>query len=125
MDRAESGGPKAEPQYDVAISFLNDHHPLALQIKDGLADRLTTFVYSQEQAELVGRYKDGVDAFTQVFRRDSRVCVVLHSKGWGQKGMTFVEETAMKERALSPGQGWDFLIVVCLDDAAPPDWIPK
>ena len=115
----------AEPKYDVAISFLKQHLALAEQIRDELADRLTTFVYSKEQPELVGRDKDGVDGFTRVFRRDSRVCVVLHSEGWGAQGMTFIEESAMKERALSPGQGWEFLIVVCLDKTAPPDWIPK
>jgi hypothetical protein len=50
-----------EPKYDVAISFLDEQHALALRIKDELADRLTTFVYSKEQPELVGRYKDGVE----------------------------------------------------------------
>lgn len=114
-----------EPKYDVAISFLDQQRALALRIKDELSDRLTTFVFSEEQSELVGRYKDGVEGFTHVFRHDCRVCVVLHTEGWGKKGMTHVEEAALKKRALYGGQGWDFLIVVRLDDAVPPDWIPK
>src|SRR5688572_9293337 len=93
------------PRYDVAISFLSAHEALALRISDGLADRLKAFVYSREQEEVVGRNTDGVEAFTNVFRHDSRVCVVLHTDGWGKKGYTHIEEAAIKERALE--RGWD------------------
>jgi hypothetical protein len=114
-----------EPRYDVAFSFLSAHEALALRISDGLTDRLTTFVYSLEQPEVIGRNTDGVEAFTNIFRYESRVCVVLHSEGWGKSGYTHIEEAAIKDRALGKDGGWDFLIVVCVDDAKPPKWIPE
>src|SRR5256885_15502068 len=113
---------KSEFTYEVAVTFLSEHKAVALRIKDGLADRLSTFVYDREQPTVVGTNSDGVEAFSNVFRHESRVCVVLHSDGWGKVGYTHIEETAIKERALE--SGWDFLVVVCLDDAVAPKWIP-
>jgi hypothetical protein len=112
-----------EFRFDVAFSFLSAHEAVALRVSDGLTDRLSTFVYSREQREVIGRNTDGVEAFTNIFRYESRVCVVLHSDGWGKKGYTHIEEAAIKERALE--HGWEFLIVVCLDDTKPPKWIPS
>ena len=113
---------KHEPKYDVALSFLNEHHALAKEIGEELSARMKPFVYSNEQPELIGSYTDGVEAFTDIFRNQSRVCVVLHSQGWGQKGMTKVESEAMFARV--PSEGWNFLIVVCLDNTKPPSWVP-
>ena len=112
-----------EFRFDVAFSFLSAHEAVALRISDGLTDRLSTFVYSREQPEVIGRYTDGVEAFTNIFRYESRVCVVLHSDGWGKTGYTRIEESAILERV--PDDGWGFLIVVCLDDAKPPKWVPS
>lgn len=114
-----------EFRYDVAFSFLSAHEAVALRVSDGLTDRVSTFVYSREQREVIGRNTDGVEAFTNIFRYESRVCVVLHSDGWGKTGYTHIEEAAIKERALDKDGGWDFLMVVCLDDAKPPKWIPS
>lgn len=110
-------------RYDVAFSFLSEHEGLALRLSDGLTDRLSTFVYTREQPDVIGRNTDGVEAFTNVFRYESRVCVILHSDGWGKTGYTQMEESAVKERALE--HGWEFLIGVCLDATAPPRWIPS
>jgi len=122
LDRSHRATMKSEFTYEVAVTFLSEHKAVALRIKDGLADRLSTFVYDREQPTVVGANTDGVEAFSNVFRHESRVCVVLHSDGWGKVGYTHIEETAIKERALE--SGWDFLVVVCLDDAVPPKWIP-
>jgi hypothetical protein len=109
-------------RYDVAFSFLSSNEPLALRLKDGLADRLHAFVYSREQPDVIGRNTDGVEAFTNVFKHESRVCVVLHSNGWGSTNYTRLEESAIKERALV--YGWDFLLVACLDKTPAPKWLP-
>lgn len=113
---------QAEPQYDVAISFLKQQLGLAERIRDALGERRKTFVFSQEQPEVVGSYTNGVEAFSSVFRDDCRVCVILHSDGWGKRGYTHVEQVMMHERV--PTEGYDFLIVVRLDKAEPPKWIP-
>lgn len=110
-------------RYELAISFLREHESLALRVSDGLTDRFPVFVYSREQPEIVGRNTDGVEAFTNVFRHDARVCLVLHAEGWGAGGYTQIEESAIKERALA--EGWDFLVVACVDDAHAPKWLPS
>lgn len=96
---------------------------MAFRVSDGLTDCLSTFIYSREQREVIGRNTDGVEAFTNIFRYESRMCVILHSAGWGKSGYTHIEEAAIKERALE--HGWDFLMDVCLDDAKPPKWMPS
>lgn len=109
-------------RYELAISFLSEHEDLALRVSDGLTDRFPVFVYSREQPEVVGRNTDGVEAFTNVFRHDARVCLILHSEGWGASGYTQIEESAIKERALQ--QGWEFLLVACVDQGRAPKWLP-
>jgi hypothetical protein len=44
-------------RYDVAISFLAQDEPLALQLRQQLSSNVTVFIYSEHQKELVG--KDG------------------------------------------------------------------
>ena len=89
-----------EYKYDVAISFLQEDEPLAIEIADRLGGRVgvDVFVYSRRQNDLVG--KDGLEAFSGVFGEQSRVVVVLHRGQWGQTPWTRVEETAIKNRGL-------------------------
>jgi hypothetical protein len=111
-------------KYDVAISFLQEDELLAVNIGDRLADRVgvDVFVYSKRQDELVGR--DGLEAFSGIFGKQSRVVVVLNRQGWGRTPWTRVEETAIKNRGLD--DGWDFLLLVRLDRTASiPIWLPK
>lgn len=110
-----------QPKYDVAVSFLAQDEPLALELSETLAGRMTLFVYSERQRDLAGR--EGMSEFTRIFERESRLVVVLFRKGWGQTPWTGVEQTAIQERGF--GQQWDFLLFVSLDDAPPPDWLPK
>lgn len=109
-----------EFENDAAFSFLAADEGLANSIASKLAERLNVFVYSERQKELAGA--DGLEAFSKVFRSDSRIVVVLYREGWGQTRWTRVEETAIKERAWD--EGWDFLLVVSLDGTAPV-WLPK
>lgn len=107
-------------RYDVAISFLAQDEALAIGLADRLRERMSVFVYSERQKELAG--KDGLEAFTRVFRSDSRVCVILYREGWGKTKWTRVEETAIKDRAFD--EGWDFLLVVALSRDGAPKWLP-
>jgi len=109
-------------KYDLAISFLQEDEPLALEIADRIGERLSVdvFVYSKRQDDLVGR--DGLEAFSGVFGRQSRIVAVLHREGWGGTPWTRVEETAIKNRAFE--DGFDFLLLIRLDRSERPKWVP-
>lgn len=112
---------EATRTYDLAISFLAVDEPLALELSQTIASRMTSFVYSERQRELVGR--DGMTEFSRVFERDSRIVAVLHRAGWGSTRWTRVEQTAIQERGFR--SGWEFLVVVALDDSPLPEWLPR
>jgi hypothetical protein len=115
-----SPSPASDVEFEVAFSFLDHDHALAIQLADLLRDRMRVFVYSEQQKDLAGR--DGLEEFSTIFRRKSALCVVLYREGWGQTRWTRVEETALKSRGFE--RGWQFLLVVVLDNSPLPDWLP-
>ena len=112
------------PQYDIAISFLSEDLTLALKIADELQPEFSVFVYERKQKDLAGT--DGMESFRVAFRSRSRLNVIRFRPGWGERGYTLVESTAIKERALKDGRGWRTLLVVVLEDRkALPAWVPE
>jgi hypothetical protein len=81
---------------------------------------VSVFVYSERQDELVGT--DGVDSFSKIFAEESRVVVVLYREGWGQTKWTRVEENAIRSRGFN--EGHEFVLLVKLNTANPPIWLP-
>src|SRR5438309_8245812 len=110
----------ADYKYDVAISFVWEDEPLAVQIKERLAP-LKVFVCSKAQEKVAGQ--EGVSAFREVFRHGARVAVVLFRPRWGQTPWTRVEETAIRDHCLEAG--WEHLVFVkfAKADKSPP-WVP-
>ena len=84
-------------RYDVAFSLRHEDHALAKRIELQLND-LRTFLYTTKQIEIVGA--DGLELYTEVFRSDARLCVVLYRHGWGSEGFTSIEQDAIQERRL-------------------------
>jgi hypothetical protein len=113
---------KGEFKYEVAFSFLQDDEQIALDIADRIRDRVSIalFVYSERQNELAGT--DGVEKFSRIFGEESRIVVVLYREGWGQTKWTRVEETAIRTRGFN--EGHEFALLVKLDRASPPVWLP-
>jgi hypothetical protein len=110
--------------YDVAFSFLSEDEALAIELNGLLKDRLATFLYSdrERQATLAGR--DGEDAFSRVFGKEARTVVVLYRAGWGERGFTSVEATAIRNRAME--HGYDFTMFIPLDKPPiVPKWLPR
>lgn len=108
-------------KYDVAFSFLAQDLGVAQDLESRLTPGLNTFVYARRKEELLGR--DGMDSFSEVFRRDARLSVVLFREGWGHTPWTAFEETAIKSRALETR--FSSMMVVRLDDSEMPTWIPS
>lgn len=87
-----------------------------------MKDRIHTFIYSNKQEELVG--KDGIDEFSDIFYKKSRLVIILYREKWGNTPWTRIEETAIKNRCLD--EGWDFSILIPLDEnKATPKYFPK
>lgn len=107
-------------KYDVAFSFLARDLHLAEELANDLQPALSTFVYSRHKEELLGG--DGMDQFAAVFGGESRLAVILYRDGWGQTPWTAFEESHIKDRALATRM--TSFLVIKLDDADPPLWIP-
>jgi hypothetical protein len=105
----------------VAFSFHSKDEALAQQLSDLLSDRLSTFIYSEQQKALAGR--DGEEAFNAVFMSKARIVVVLHREEWGQTPFTRIEQTAIQNRAFN--SGYDFTIFIPTDGNGVPRWVPK
>lgn len=112
----------ADYKYDVALSFLKEDEELATSLNDLIQNRLSTFLYSKRQGEIVGT--DGEETFNKVFGSDSRIVVVLYRGKWGTTPWTRIEETAIRNRAFN--EGYDFTIFIPLESPPkPPPWLPK
>ena len=109
-------------KYDVAISFLSADLDVAKQLNDLLRDRMEVFLFTERQGDVVG--PDGIERMNAVYGKEARIAVVFYREGWGKKGWTGVEETAIKNRGLE--QGWDFVLMIPLEEHPKlPAWVPK
>jgi hypothetical protein len=111
-----------QPRFDVAISFLHADLKIAQGIRDQLTPTLSCFVYDRYQEQIAGR--DGQEKFRTVFKKDSRLNVVLYRNGWGETDWTAVEAQAIKDSALH--SHWRNLFFVLLEaKSTPPEWLPE
>ena len=110
-------------KYDVAFSFLSQDESIAVDLNDQVSRSVSTFLYTERQKELAGT--DGQVSFNRVFGQEARTVVVLFRLGWGGRGWTGVEQTAIQNRGLN--EGWNFLTVVSVTDESPkaPVWLPS
>ena len=110
--------------YDVAFSFLGQDEAIAVQLNDLLKDRLETFIYSDAKRQVTLAGRDGADAFSRVFGTEARTVAVLYREGWGERGFTEVEATAIRNKAHE--FGWDFTTFIRLDKSQTlPPWFPR
>ena len=110
-------------KYDVAFTFLEGDHGLAVAAAERLRDRMSVFVYSENQKDIAGT--DGVVKFSAVYKSEARLVVVLYRDGWGETRWTNVEQEAIRQR-FHEGKKWDFLLAVPLEKGKTfPDWFPS
>ncbi|MBA4376980.1 MAG: hypothetical protein C0401_12530 [Anaerolinea sp.] len=114
--------PDNQYKHDVAISFLSQDEPIALDLHSRLSLNFNVFVYSKKQEELAG--SEGIETFRKAFRSESRMVVVLYRDGWGSTPWTRIEEGAITDRFLK--EGWNWLLFIMLDSkSTPPPWLPE
>jgi hypothetical protein len=112
----------ANPQYDVAISFLSADEPTAAAVHNSLREGLEVFFYPRQQETLAGT--DGLETMRGPFlNENSRVVVVLFRERWGKTPWTGVEETAIRDRCLK--DKFQSLFFMMLEDTSSvPLWLP-
>jgi hypothetical protein len=113
----------AEPQYDVAISFLSADESIAAAVCNRLSEGLKVFFYPRSQEALAGT--DGLESMREPFLPEhSRVVVVFYRDRWGQTPWTGVEEVAIRDRCLT--DKFESLFFLMLDNTnVPPGWLPR
>lgn len=111
---------KDKPKADIALSFMMPDIALARRLYLALSETSTVFFFERSQEEITGRHGD------EVFRKpflDARVSVVLYRQGYGEKGWTGVERTAISEACLANGYRNLFVVVTESNSKVPP-WVP-
>jgi len=112
---------KMEFKYDIAFSFLERDESTALKLYELVRDRLHCFIYSKRKEELIT--EDGIEKFTEVFSRDSRIVVLLFRENYGKTKWTRIEEAAIKNRGFN--SGFEFLVLIPMDENLNvPKWYP-
>jgi hypothetical protein len=109
----------AEPEYDVAISFLVADEKTASALKSGLAG-LKVFFYPHSQEELIGT--NGLESMREPFLK-SRVNAILFRGKYGNTPWTGVELSAIQDNCLKTR--FQSLVFVQLDkNDKKPEWLP-
>ena len=113
-----------EFEIDVAFSLLDEDKAFAQEIKKHLPSTINSFLYTDKAEALVG--KNGVVEFAEVFKKRSRVVVVLHRKGWGESFYTEIEQDAILDRVKGSKGSLRFIIMIPLDGKENlPSWYPE
>lgn len=100
--------------YDVAISFAGEDRPVAADIAAGLVLKGFNVFYDEyAEADLWG--KDLYVHLTQVYRDDSKFCLMLVSDSYAAKQWTNHERRAAQSRAFTESR--EYVLPLRLDDA--------
>ncbi|GGU74427.1 hypothetical protein GCM10010178_77300 [Lentzea flava] len=87
------------PKYDVCLSFAGEDRDYVEEVARHLTDLgVSRFYDTDEQADLWG--KNLVEHLDQIYRKDSRFCVMFISRAYAQKMWTKHERQAAFDRAL-------------------------
>ncbi|MDB4915626.1 MAG: hypothetical protein JWM95_3270 [Gemmatimonadetes bacterium] len=114
--------PTGDERFDVAFSFVSrEDLSVAKKLRDLLEPVLCAFVYTDHQ-DIVGG-GEGMTAYGNVFRNETRLAVILLRPDWGKTQWTAVEEAAIRDRSLRTG-GRSYMVVSMEEGLALPSWIP-
>lgn len=105
------------PKYDVCLSFAGEDRPYVDEVARHLSELgVSRFYDTDEQAELWG--KNLVEHLDQIYRHDSRFCVMFVSEHYARKMWTKHERQSAFDRALVSDT--EYVLPVRFDDTELP-----
>jgi len=109
-------------QYDAAVSFAGPQRPLAEALANALVEAgLSVFYDGFYAAQLWG--KDLVEFFDDVYRRQSRFCVMFVSSEYCDRMWTVQERRSAQARALEE-RGREYLLPIRVENVELPGLLP-
>lgn len=113
----------ADFTYDLAFSFLTPDQDAATSLHRRLSPPHSSFLYTEQQQLLAGA--DGYEKFAAVFAEHARMVVLVYRDGWGERGFTYIERTAIKRRIHAQGADFLFIVIATTEPRQTlPDWLP-
>ena len=107
-------------KFDIAFSFVSRTDlRFVTELRELLQTEFSVFLPTDHQQLATGG--EGVTAYSKVFRRDTRLAVILLRADWGKTPMTTIEEAAIRERAARVGYR-SFMLVAMEEDVERPEW---
>jgi hypothetical protein len=105
------------PKYDVCLSFAGEDRPYVDEVARHLTELgVSRFYDTDEQADLWG--KNLVEHLDQIYRHDSRFCVMFISEAYARKMWTKHERQSAFDRALTSDT--EYVLPVRFDDTEIP-----
>ncbi|SFR15266.1 TIR domain-containing protein [Lentzea waywayandensis] len=105
------------PKYDVCLSFAGEDRPYVDEVARHLTELgVSRFYDTDEQADLWG--KNLVEHLDQIYRHDSRFCVMFISEAYARKMWTKHERQSAFDRALVSDT--EYVLPVRFDDTEIP-----
>ncbi|MCR3747482.1 TIR domain-containing protein [Lentzea californiensis] len=105
------------PKYDVCLSFAGEDRPYVDEVARHLTELgVTRFYDTDEQADLWG--KNLIEHLDQIYRHDSRFCVMFVSEHYARKMWTKHERQSAFDRALISDT--EYVLPVRFDDTELP-----
>jgi hypothetical protein len=112
-----------EYTWDVSISLCKQDISFASKLVKALNPGLKVFFYEHQQEELIT--KCGPEAFSKIFKEQSRVIVILSRKEWSESYYTEIERNAIIDRTAIKNEGYQFLMVIPMVSQEIPSWYPS
>jgi hypothetical protein len=105
-------------KFDIAISFCTEDMGFAHDLYEALCQTHEVFFFPRNSE--VTTATSGNTSMYDVFKKDSKLNVVVYRPRWGQAGFTVPERDALIDRRLAEPHSYPFFIMSRPDYPAPP-----
>ncbi|NVN96668.1 hypothetical protein HXX01_00200 [Candidatus Nomurabacteria bacterium] len=110
-------------KWDVAISLCKQDLDFARKLIKSINPTVKVFFYEERQDELIS--KSGPESFANIFKKESRVIVILSRNEWSETYYTEIERNAIIDRTAVKNEGYNFLMVIPMIQGEIPPWYPS
>lgn len=107
-----------EYDYELGISFLSKDEALASKLNTELKKYVPTYFYPEHQKEQA--FQNSANVYATIFGSKIRFVIILYRDGWGDAGITSVEQGAIQQNILiDKDRGVNYIFLVKMDGTQP------